>query len=132
MSKYRYSLREKYMTQRLNASRRNIDWQFTYEEWLDWWGDDIINRGRGKHKLCMARIGDTGPYNPDNVYKTTLENNVKDMDQTIKTSIVKTPLGIFNSVKEAAMAHNCHRDTIHRRLNSLDQYEYIFQRYGAK
>lgn len=64
-----------YHNQKANAKYRNIDWQFTYEEWLDWWGTDIEKRGRGKGKLCMARIGDAGPYHPNNCYKSSYEDN---------------------------------------------------------
>jgi hypothetical protein len=69
------TLRHKYHAQRIAANFRNIDWHFTYETWLEWWGDDIIHRGRGKGKLCMARYQDQGPYHPDNVRKLTAEEN---------------------------------------------------------
>ena len=62
----------------LAKKKRNIEWQFTFEEWLDWWGDDIHNRGILKGQLVMARYGDIGPYHPDNVRKTTVEDNVKE------------------------------------------------------
>lgn len=64
-----------YHSQKTHAAKRNIDWHFTYETWLEWWGDDIVNRGRGIGKLVMARHGDKGPYHPDNVKKITHEEN---------------------------------------------------------
>lgn len=64
-----------YNCQKYSAYIRGIDWQFTYETWRNWWGDDIINRGRGRGKLVMARYGDKGPYHPDNVQKITLSQN---------------------------------------------------------
>ena len=67
--------KQKYNVQRSKAKKRNIEWEFTYEEWLEWWGDDIINRGRGKGQLCMSRYNDIGPYNPSNVRKLTIEGN---------------------------------------------------------
>ena len=54
---------------------RNIDWHFTYESWLEWWGDDIVNRGNKSGQLVMARKGDIGPYHPDNVVKITCNEN---------------------------------------------------------
>ena len=68
-------LKEKYHTQHTGARNRGIDWQFTYESWLAWWGDDIVNRGNKSGQLVMARIGDTGPYHPDNVRKVTCNEN---------------------------------------------------------
>jgi len=72
------NLNRKYHSQKTTAKCRGIDWQFTYDTWIEWWGNDIINRGKGPGKLCMARKGDTGPYHPDNVYKITHSENVTD------------------------------------------------------
>ena len=71
-------LKQKYKDQRLNAGYRGIDWQFTFDEWVNWWGSDIEKRGRLKGQLVMARYNDVGPYHPDNVRKATAEDNVKE------------------------------------------------------
>ena len=73
-----YKVKKKFNDQRLSAGYRGIEWQFTFEEWLAWWGTDIENRGRFKGQLVMARIGDSGPYHPDNVRKATTEDNVRE------------------------------------------------------
>jgi hypothetical protein len=67
-----------YYSQKSSANGRNIDFQFTYEEWINWWGDDIVNRGRKAGQLVMARIGDQGPYHPDNVIKKACGDNVRE------------------------------------------------------
>ena len=68
--------KQKYHIQKWHSEKRNIEWKFTFESWLAWWGDDIVNRGRCKGQLVMARYGDQGPYHPDNVRKATqAENN---------------------------------------------------------
>lgn len=69
-------MKQKYFEQKKNAKQRNIEWQFTFDEWITWWGDDIVNRGCLKGQLVMARNGDTGPYHPDNVRKATCGENV--------------------------------------------------------
>ncbi len=71
-----------YQTQYTNAKtcarNRGIEWLFTYDTWVDWWGDDIDNRGCKVGQLVMARTGDVGPYHPDNVRKATkAENNIE-------------------------------------------------------
>jgi len=71
-----YSYQIKFGTQKQNAKQRGIEFQFTYEEWIKWWGSDIDKRGRGKDNLVMARKGDTGPYHPDNVIKLPNKDNV--------------------------------------------------------
>ena len=66
---------EKFYNQRRNALQRGIEWQFTFEEWLDWWGDEIEKRGRRKGQLVMARFNDEGPYHPSNVRKAMCSEN---------------------------------------------------------
>lgn len=118
-----------YSQQWRDAKGRGIDFQFTFDEWIAWWGDDIHQRGNRANNLCMARLGDTGPYHPNNVYKCTKAENsshthvnkpqcgrfirtpefianqrLKHLGQGVKR--IKTPLGIFKSCKDAAQAEN--------------------------
>ena len=67
---------KEYNQQKANAKHRDIPWQFTYDEWINWWGADIDKRGKGKGKLCMCRKNDEGSYDPDNVFKESHEYNV--------------------------------------------------------
>jgi hypothetical protein len=66
---------------------RNIEWQFTYDTWVEWWGEDINKRGPYKGQLVMARNGDVGPYAPDNVRKATCTENCSEANK----GKVKTP-----------------------------------------
>jgi len=70
--------KQKYLDHKYNANKRGIDFHFTYEEWIQWWGDDILKRGHCKGNLVMSRYGDVGPYHPDNVFKNTQEQNISD------------------------------------------------------
>ena len=115
-----------YADQRHKAEVRGIDWQFTYDEWVTWWGDDYQYRGRGKDKLQMCRKNDSGPYHPNNVYKATLTQNVKDfLSAGVKfdewkdqiCSYIQTPDGQFY-IAEASRHYGLHRDTICYRLRS--------------
>jgi len=65
----------KFREQRKLAQRRGIEFLFTFEEWIEWWGEDFDRRGPGADRLCMARHGDTGPYAPWNVRKATNREN---------------------------------------------------------
>lgn len=67
-----------YQVHRHNAKTRGIDWNFTYDTWIEWWGEDVVNRGHSKGKLVMARNGDTGPYSPENCQKLTHGQNASD------------------------------------------------------
>jgi len=67
-----------FRTQKQNARRRGIPFEFDYQSWINWWGEDIVQRGKGKGTLVMARKNDQGSYNIDNVIKLTNEKNLSD------------------------------------------------------
>ncbi len=37
--------RQRYYAQRKNAKQRGIGWELTFQQWLDWWGEDLDRRG---------------------------------------------------------------------------------------
>lgn len=69
--------KKRYASQKANAKRRGIEWQFTFDTWVKFWGDDLIKRGAKHDRLCMQRFGDKGPYHPDNVRKGYPMQNAK-------------------------------------------------------
>lgn len=66
----------KYNQQKRNANARNIGWNLTFKEWWNIWQDsgkwELRGRGVG---YCMARWGDSGDYDKDNVYICTTGEN---------------------------------------------------------
>lgn len=68
----------KYKRQRYHSKIRGIEFKLTYDEWVNWWGEDIHNRGRGMGKLQMCRNKDQGSYELGNIFKSTHEQNMKD------------------------------------------------------
>jgi len=120
--------KQAYWDQQSHAKQRNIDWQFTYESWLEWWGEDIQNRGCRKGQLVMARYGDVGPYHPSNVRKaTTMENHQEaKVGNQHSAKTIQTPLGVFDSRIKAAEAHKVNVCTIRKRLLKQSQdYFYV-------
>jgi hypothetical protein len=71
----RNQFKQKYYTQKSGAKCRDIEWHFTFESWMEWWGEDFANRGNKSGQLVMARNGDVGPYHPNNVCKKTCNEN---------------------------------------------------------
>lgn len=67
-----------YKRQRDRAKIREIGWDFTFDTWMQWWIDSGVwdQRGKGTDQYCMCRIGDVGPYSPDNVFAGTNRNNL--------------------------------------------------------
>jgi hypothetical protein len=66
-----------YFNQKSSADARGVEWLFTFETWMDWWGADYARRGRKGDDLCMARRGDKGPYSPENCVKLNYRTNAK-------------------------------------------------------
>lgn len=67
----------KYRVQESHADCRGIEWKITFQEWLDWWGDDLDRRGPHKDELGMCRFHDKGPYQLGNIYKGHPRDNAK-------------------------------------------------------
>ena len=72
--------------QRQAAKSRGIKWYFTFEEWVNWWEDQLgtrwfEKRGRFKDQYVMARDKDKGPYASWNVQCITSSQNVSDMSK---------------------------------------------------
>lgn len=56
-----------FLGHRSRARKRNIEFLFTFPEWVRAWGDRLPGRGRGADQYVMCRFGDKGPYAPWNV-----------------------------------------------------------------
>lgn len=66
-----------FAAQRCSARARGIEWGFTLWQWWEIWkkSGKWSKRGRGEG-YCMCRIGDIGPYAPNNVFIATNSLNV--------------------------------------------------------
>jgi len=78
------NLKNKFDCQKTHAKIRGIDFNFTFEQWVTWWGDDISQRGCRKGQLVMARLNDIGPYSPDNVIKQECGINTAEMRKRVR------------------------------------------------
>ena len=73
-----------------HSRERGIEFEFDFETWTAWWGDDFENRGTHEGQLVMARRNDEGPYHPDNVYKLETTDNVREHHALSKQKQGKT------------------------------------------
>lgn len=64
--KWQRSPRGAYSQQKLNAKKRGIAWEFTFESWWAWWQASDHWKDRSRRGWCMARKGDAGPYSTQN------------------------------------------------------------------
>lgn len=67
--------RDAYNKQRSGAKHRGIEFLLTFQEWCNFWGDDVDRRGSGPDDLQMQRFADTGPYAIGNIRKGTPREN---------------------------------------------------------
>jgi hypothetical protein len=71
-------LKRAFYTQRSDAARRGISFELDWPTWRAIWisSGHAHERGRGASAYCMARFGDKGPYNADNIkIITNFENS---------------------------------------------------------
>jgi len=68
----------KFKAHKRRAEKRNIPFTLTFEEWYDIWqkSNHWEQRGRGRDKYVMSRIGDKGGYTLGNVFIQSNLNNV--------------------------------------------------------
>jgi len=73
--------KRKFREQKQRAKSRNIDWQLTFEQWMDIWlsSGHWHERGCKRGLYCMSRKGDIGAYSVDNVYIQTHSDNLKEI-----------------------------------------------------
>jgi hypothetical protein len=71
---------KKYFEQRKRANQRGIEFLITFEQWVEVWEQSgkWDQRGAGRGKYNMSRIGDTGPYAVNNVFIQSHEDNISD------------------------------------------------------
>lgn len=84
-SKYRKA----FAVQKREAGNRGIGWELTFEQWLEWWGDDITRRGSRFNQLQMQRFGDEGPYAIGNIQKGHPKQNRKTHSAKLHNSRVE-------------------------------------------
>ena len=72
--------KRKWWDQHQSARNRGVEFDFPFEQWLQFWLDSghWHERGIGRGKYVMARKGDTGPYRIDNVEIKTQEENLSE------------------------------------------------------
>ena len=138
-----------WIAQRDTAKARGIPFHFSLLAWRLWWQCQLARlgpdakRGRARDSYVMARIGDRGAYETDNVQCITLAQNSADQPRETRDAArikaahtrqsrtgahlrergkhprskpVITPLGRFASVALAADAHGITRQGAHHHV----------------
>lgn len=54
---------------RSRANKSGVGWILSFDEWIEWWGDDIDRIGTGQNDLRMVRISDKEPFSIHNIRK---------------------------------------------------------------
>lgn len=133
---------------RIDCQGNPIEFNLTFDEWFKIWQDSghWEQRGIRKGQYCMSRYNDIGNYEIGNVFIQPVQQNTKDgwkigivgnknIPHTIETkkkiSIangrqVKTPFGIFHSLKEAGRSLKITGEAVAYRIKTRPQeYSYI-------
>lgn len=78
----RAEARDKYLRHKNCAKQRGIEFDLTFDEWLEIWGDRLDQRGKrgGQYQMCRTR--DEGAYRPGNVRIATVAENQEEAGDT--------------------------------------------------
>ncbi len=121
---------------------RNIGWNMSFEEWMQWWFDTghWYDRGTCKGQYAMCRYSDTGPYALDNIYCDLQSNNSSfakkgntynkgktswRKNTSRKSNKCEINKVVYESQVSAASQLNISRTTLRNRLNSEEFLTYI-------
>lgn len=81
---------EKFMAfvrQRISARQRGIEWKLTFEQFVEFWGDDFQHRGKNSGNLQMQRIADSGAYEVGNIKKGLPKKNAETRGSVIRNKL---------------------------------------------
>lgn len=78
--------RLKYARHRAQARFRQVGFEFTFDEWYQWWLDAGVDKNdpaqtfslQDGDRMCMCRLDSTRPYAVDNVYPATHVQKAQD------------------------------------------------------
>ena len=129
LAKKKYHAHKSNTRNRVDKNGNDILFKLTFDEWLQVWIDSGFwdKRGRTKDSYVMSRKNDLGHYELGNVFIQSVTNNHSEtyhppIKHSLKESYkapmlnkkgslhprsirIQTPLGIFDSIAEAARAH---------------------------
>lgn len=74
-----HQARAKYHAHKASAKSRGIDFDLTFDEWMEIWGDRLSLRGTRAGQLQMCRHRDEGGYTVGNVRIDTRESNIAEL-----------------------------------------------------
>jgi len=121
-----------YKAQIAAAKQRKLKWNLTFDEWYQWWGDDIDSRGRKPDSLVMALHDKSQGFCLDNIYKTTKSDLTMKIVSggTRQMRPVHTPDGEFPSVSSAAKYYGWQSVQVIYRLKKQREGWYYLDKKG--
>lgn len=111
-----------YAQQKRGAKYRGIEFNLTFEQWRDIWGDNLDRRGRRAWQLVMCRKNDSGAYEIGNVYLGTPARNGASRRMALEN----------RRGAESAHAHNLNMWRGDREVESDNDNQAIEQMLGMK
>lgn len=119
---------DKYHAVKAMARKRGIDWQFTIETWLNWWGDDWHLRGQGAGRLSCVRKDLDGPFSPDNCDKREHREYTSKIDHTRR---VEHSVGMRKAQKRGLPRHQYHCKPVMTPAGRFDTTIAACRHYGV-
>lgn len=132
MTKNRTPYLREYHMQKATAKQRNVPFELTFEEWKDWWGEDVDRRGRNHPEaMVMALIEPALGYRLGNIEKRTKgDHSVKNTNPNKSWGPIRpiiTPHGEFPSISQASKKLEMYTMTVRNRCMSKNFPDWRFK-----
>lgn len=132
MSKKKTPYLKEYYMQKAAAKQRSVPFELTFEEWREWWGEDVDKRGRNStDAMVMGLIRPELGYRLDNIEKRTKgEHSLRNTNPNKSWGPVRpivTPHGEFPSISQAAKFLDMYTMTVRNRCMSKNFKDWYFK-----
>ncbi len=122
----------KYQKHQAQSKFRGIDFNFTFEEWMNWWASHGVDKTIDikwppKTRPCMSRYNDSGPYEINNVYFSTHNQNVKDSHKFANDGTCN-PRGRRTIISHRWGSELISLETLQLKIPNSNEYDWRFYR----
>jgi hypothetical protein len=124
--------KRKYSRHRAQAKFRNIGFHFTFDEWYQWWLNHGVDKNievsyaNDRQRLCMCRLGDTGGYEPSNVYLASAPENASHSHANGRANYMSNPRKTY---RYGDTLYSNREMTVNHKINPKDLRLYHADRY---
>ena len=113
------------------ANHRKEEWDFEFRDWKDMWDEHFDERGRRADQYTMTRKDPKAAWSKENCMVLKRKEALAHANRANGKYRIQTPIGIFETQKEAAEALGIRVEEI-RELRRTNPNEYYYINFKSK